>query len=247
MIVSAATATSTRACGVQRASHCGFNGPRTRAMHTAATLVTPGASAGEASTANRGRSGCLCPRHGRVPPSAGMGRHHRSEGLQQRRRSLAAAASSSSSDAEVYSGMFGEWRVEEQDVKEVTAYRLGISVATLSLLAASSSAFVPEDSALHQTLLSLLDPLTLLGASGLGASLVLIHIYVTPLKRFLQLLFATGTLGTVAIMASQEQPAAVYVAEHPLAVLAVGPLFASVTGLAFKVRCPAMHCDCQQN
>lgn len=124
---------------------------------------------------------------------------------------------------------------QADDVREVTAYRVGISVATVALLAASSSAFLPEDSAAHELLVRAMDPLTLVGAGGLGASLVLIHIYVAPLKAFLQLLWGLGTAGTAAIMLTQEEPAAQYVVHHPLAVLAVGPLFASVTGLAFKV------------
>ncbi len=43
----------------------------------------------------------------------------------------------------------------------------------------------------------------LMGAGGFGLSLYLIHIYVTPLKRFLQLLWAAGVIGGVSIMASQ--------------------------------------------
>lgn len=41
------------------------------------------------------------------------------------------------------------------------------------------------------------------GASGLGASYFLIHIYVTPLKRFLQAMFALGTIGGLYLMTSQ--------------------------------------------
>ncbi len=47
------------------------------------------------------------------------------------------------------------------------------------------------------------DALCLVGAGGLGVSLVLIHIYVAPLKRFLQLLWAAGVMGGISIMASQ--------------------------------------------
>ena len=43
----------------------------------------------------------------------------------------------------------------------------------------------------------------LIGAGGLGVSLVLIHIYVAPLKRFIQLLWASGVIGGLSIMASQ--------------------------------------------
>jgi len=35
--------------------------------------------------------------------------------------------------SEVYQGAFGEWRVEESDVKEVLGYRAGISVAAVGM------------------------------------------------------------------------------------------------------------------
>jgi len=130
--------------------------------------------------------------------------------------------------------MFGEWRVEEEDVREVLSYRVGISVATAALLAASATTFLPEGNGVHDALVSALDPVTGLGIFGLGSSLVLIHIYVTPLKRFLQILWGLGSVGTFAIMATQSEPVAQYVLHHPPAVLAVGPLFAAATGLAFK-------------
>lgn len=41
------------------------------------------------------------------------------------------------------------------------------------------------------------------GAAGFGVSLNLIHIYVTPIKRFLQLLWGTGVLGGLALMSTQ--------------------------------------------
>ena len=45
--------------------------------------------------------------------------------------------------------------------------------------------------------------IAVVGASGLGASYFLIHIYVTPLKRFLQSLFALGTAGGLYLMLTQ--------------------------------------------
>ena len=42
-----------------------------------------------------------------------------------------------------------------------------------------------------------------LGAVGLGASYTLIHIYVTPLKRFLQAMFVLGALGGAYLMLTQ--------------------------------------------
>lgn len=48
------------------------------------------------------------------------------------------------------------------------------------------AAFVPSDSPLSPALRSLLDPLAVVGAGSLGLSLVLVHMYVTPIKRFMQ-------------------------------------------------------------
>lgn len=148
-------------------------------------------------------------------------------------RPLAALARDQEGGA--FQGVYGPWRVEAEDVREVTAYRAGISVATAGLLAAAASAFVPDEGDLHAGLVGLLDPSVLVGCGGLGLSLVLVHIYVAPLKRFLQALYAAGTVGTLAIMATQDEPAAQYVLHHPIAVWAVGPLFAAATGLSFKV------------
>ena len=48
--------------------------------------------------------------------------------------------------------------------------------------------------------------IAVVGASGLGASYFLIHIYVTPLKRFLQSLFALGTAGGLYLILTQVKP-----------------------------------------
>ncbi len=145
--------------------------------------------------------------------------------------------------AEVYQGKFGPWTIEPEDVTEVWAYRVGITVATTgalnrslctrtqhqvtclctrrkrpprqvavrdiaqtdarlcrsgmcTCLPVSFAAFVvgsvpallPDGlgSAALQALEPALNPLTLMGAGGLGASLFLIHIYMDPLKKALQ-------------------------------------------------------------
>lgn len=45
--------------------------------------------------------------------------------------------------------------------------------------------------------------IALLGAAGFGVSLYLIHIYVTPIKRTLQLLWAAGVIGGTTLMVTQ--------------------------------------------
>jgi uncharacterized integral membrane protein len=75
-------------------------------------------------------------------------------------------------------------------------------------------------------------------AAGLGLSLVLIHIYVTPIKRFLQALWVVGVMGSVGTYLVVAQPLdeglVQYMLENPTALWFVGPTFAALTGLVFK-------------
>lgn len=104
--------------------------------------------------------------------------------------------------------------------------------------AAASSALLPDDNAVKSLIRGLYDPLYVVGAGGLGASLFLIHIYVTPIKRTLQALWVAGVLGSLGIAVNFAAPANQGLVEFALynsaAIWAVGPLFASLTGLVFK-------------
>jgi uncharacterized integral membrane protein len=70
------------------------------------------------------------------------------------------------------------------------------------------------------------------------ANILLIHIYVTPIKRFLQALWAVGVLGSLGTYLVAARPLdeglVQYVLEHPAALWFVGPTFAALTGLVFK-------------
>lgn len=72
----------------------------------------------------------------------------------------------------------------------------------------------------------------------MGLSLLLIHIYVTPIKRTLQAFWLLGAVGSVAAYLSLAQPLGEgliqFVVENSVAVWFVGPLFAALTGLVFK-------------
>lgn len=113
-------------------------------------------------------------------------------------------------------------------------YRAGLSVAAIALLLEILATYSPEGFVPHNLLWPAQDFIAVIGCVGLGISLYLIHIYVTPLKRFVQGLYATGFLGGLGLALTQPQPVTQYVASHPGAVWLVGPLFAAVTGLAFK-------------
>lgn len=51
------------------------------------------------------------------------------------------------------------------------------------------------------------DAVAVAGAGGFGASLVLIHIYIKPMKRLLQALYAVGLAGGLYLMATQVKTA----------------------------------------
>lgn len=138
----------------------------------------------------------------------------------------------------VYQGVYGPWSVDQNDVREVILYRAGLVTAATSFVIASSTAFLPEGTFLRDVLQQDIDLLYTLGAGGLGLSLFLIHIYVTPIKRFLQALWALGVVGSFATYFTLVQPLdeslVQYVIDNPVAIWFVGPLFAALTGLVFK-------------
>lgn len=117
-------------------------------------------------------------------------------------------------------------------------YRSGLVTAAASFVLASSTALLPDDLAFSDFMKRNLDFFYALGACGLGLSLYLIHIYITEIKRTLQVLCGIGALGSVATYLALAQPAGrhlvEYIIENPTAVWFVGPLFAALTGLVFK-------------
>ncbi|CAH8253748.1 unnamed protein product [Arabidopsis lyrata] len=161
-------------------------------------------------------------------------------GVRRGRVNVRAVSNSSQGavDGTVYKGVYGPWTIDQADVKEVILYRSGLVTAAASFVAASSAAFLPGDSWLSETIKQNHDLFYFVGASGLGLSLFLIHIYVTEIKRTLQALWALGFVGSLATYAALARPAGDnlvhYVVDHPSAVWFVGPLFAALTGLVFK-------------
>ncbi|BBN10652.1 hypothetical protein MPTK1_5g05330 [Marchantia polymorpha subsp. ruderalis] len=144
----------------------------------------------------------------------------------------------SPSAATVYQGIYGPWSVDSADIREVILYRSGLVTSAAAFVTVASTAFLPDGNPVKSAVQAVYDPLYALGAGGLGLSLFLIHIYVTPIKRTLQLLWAVGVLGSVAMAVNFAAPAdqglVQFVVDHPAGIWAVGPLFAALTGLAFK-------------
>eukprot|EP00879_Flechtneria_rotunda_P018631 GHRR01019552.1.p1 GENE.GHRR01019552.1~~GHRR01019552.1.p1 ORF type:complete len:239 (+),score=80.45 GHRR01019552.1:283-999(+) len=102
-----------------------------------------------------------------------------------------------------------------------------VGIALISSTLDSSTGSSPAVSALN--------PISALGAAALGLSLVQIHIYVTPIKRAIQVLWALGVLGGCYLAITHpEQPLPLLVAHQPWSVWFVGPAAAAVTGVAIK-------------
>lgn len=121
---------------------------------------------------------------------------------------------------------------------QVLLYRSGLVTAAATFLVAASGAFLPGGNAAGDAIRQSADLLYAAGAAGLGLSLLLIHIYVTPIKRFLQALWAAGVVGSVGTYAVAARPLdeglVQFVLDHPAALWFVGPTFAALTGLVFK-------------
>lgn len=121
---------------------------------------------------------------------------------------------------------------------QVILYRAGLVTSAASFVVAASTAFLPENSSISAVLKQNLDLFYVLGSGGLGLSLLLIHIYVSEIKRALQALWGLGVLGSATTYLVLAQPAnenlIQYVLHNPSAVWLVGPLFAALTGLVFK-------------
>ncbi|KMZ66109.1 Conserved hypothetical membrane protein [Zostera marina] len=154
------------------------------------------------------------------------------------RRAVGEGGESGSSADVVYRGVYGPWTVDSDDIREVILYRSGLVTAATSFLIAASPSFLPESSTISHVIKQNHDLLYAIGTGGLGLSLVLIHIYVTPIKRFLQALWAAGVIGSLATYVNSALPLneslPSYVFYLPLSIWLVGPLFASLTGLVFK-------------
>lgn len=127
----------------------------------------------------------------------------------------------------LFEGVYGTYSITAADRREVSGYRLALLTAAIAQLALLAQ-WVWLGA-------SWLLPWWLLLAAALGLALRWIHIYLRPLHRALQLFWLLGCLGS-GLLALQAGPAqmAAAVAEQPLWLLAIGPLYAALAGIGFK-------------
>jgi uncharacterized integral membrane protein len=135
------------------------------------------------------------------------------------------------SEPEVYQGQFGEFTITQSDRIGVIVYRTSLMVAALSFAIASwlilSQGGTPA-------VLTALTPLYAVFCVALGVSLGTIHIYLAPLHRLLQLFWGIGCLTATVLAVSNNEPLALFVYNHPTAIIGIGFTFAALTGIYFK-------------
>jgi len=128
-----------------------------------------------------------------------------------------------------YQGRYSSFTITAADELEVTVYRASVTALALAFDVGALSPVLNLSS-------EFVDAATLVGALSLGSALLSVHMYLSLIKRTMQLLCAFGSVSGLAlfVFAAHDQSVAAYVHGHPLSVFLVGPFFAALTGLAFK-------------
>lgn len=137
----------------------------------------------------------------------------------------------SATEPEVYQGQFGEFSITQSDRTGVVIYRSGLAIAALSFAVGS---ILILWQGVTPTVLNALTLLYAIFSLALGVSLFTIHIYLAVLHRALQLFWAIGSIGAVALIVQNAQPLALTVYNQPIALFLIGFTFAALTGIYFK-------------
>ena len=126
-----------------------------------------------------------------------------------------------------FDGMYGTFTITSSDREEVQRYRICLLISGVSLSVGLLQWWLVGGQWAWLWLLPL--------CISLGLALQWIHIYLRPLHRALQLFWLLGSLGWLVLMLQAPANEALdTLASQPLWLLAVGPMFAALTGIGFK-------------
>ncbi|MEA5623858.1 DUF2301 domain-containing membrane protein [Nostoc sp. UHCC 0251] len=131
---------------------------------------------------------------------------------------------------EVYQGQFGEFTITQSDRTGVIIYRTGLMVSALSFAIGSALVLLNN----NPTVFTALTPLYTCFSVALGVSLFTIHIYMASLHRILQIFWAMGSIASVILAISSNEPLALTVYNQPVTLFGVGFIFVALTGIYFK-------------
>jgi len=127
----------------------------------------------------------------------------------------------------IFSGIYGSYTITSKDKREVQFYRLSVLLSALAFfIGLTQWIFIGPNMVWIWLMLM---------AIGLGAALKWIHIYLETLHKGLQILWALGCLGIVILVVNvgAENLLATF-SRNTIWTIAIGPLFAALTGLGFK-------------
>ena len=126
-----------------------------------------------------------------------------------------------------FNGVYGKYRITQQDQIEVMKYRISLLICGLSFTAGMIQWITFDGSLAWIWLL----PMSI----SLGFALKWIHIYIKFIHRTLQLLWAIGSIGIlILILNGNSQELLSNISSKPILTLLIGPYFAAMTGLGFK-------------
>lgn len=131
----------------------------------------------------------------------------------------------------VYQGQFGDYTITESDRQEVILYRA--SLAVMAFCFSLGSGLVVWKGGADQ-ITDWLMILYVLFCLALGVSLKLIHIYLIPLQRLLQVCWGVGSLSSLGIALVATDPLWVTLYTHPVTLWGSGFLFVALNGIFFK-------------
>jgi len=124
-------------------------------------------------------------------------------------------------------GVYGKYKITFADHMEVQRYRTSVLLCGISFCAGIIHWLVIGPTWAWVWLV----PISI----GLGLALKWIHIYLRPLHKALQILWALGSLGIgILFLKLGSKELLTTLASDRIWTLAIGPLFAALTGLGFK-------------
>ena len=125
------------------------------------------------------------------------------------------------------SGIYGTYTITPKDKREVQLYRFSVLVCALAFSLGLTQWLFFGPNMVWIWLITM--------AIGLGASLKWIHIYLRPLHKTLQILWVIGCIGiTGLLLAFSPENLLSLISQNSIWTIAIGPLFAALTGLGFK-------------
>ena len=126
-----------------------------------------------------------------------------------------------------YQGIYGEYTINSKDKEEVRLYRFSLLLTSLSFFL-----FISQWIFINQLFIWIW---LVLFITGIGGSLKWIHIYMRSLHKLLIVFWIMGSLGfCLLFFRLGTENFASFLANNPIWLFAIGPLFATLTGIGFK-------------